>query len=684
MLGVMVAQPAAVSATAQTHEGFSVLGASTATDNGPPMAAQASATAGDIVFEQLKSGPPPHPYQLQERAANGTLTDLSTGSSGNSDYMPDVSPNGARIVFIGDRSCPDQPSADCESIVAMNSDGSGQVILQQGNANPGNPAESYSYYDPVWSPDGSQIAFVEQIYNSSYIAVMNADGTAKKLLTSGGKEVHPSWSPTKVNGRYRLAYEEDNTSSGDAQIFIMNSDGANKHPVATDSGFDDYVPVWSPDGNRIYFVSSQPGLNDSDSLRYYQSTNGFTGGSVARNWLGTVSGLVPDDQPRISADGSELTYSGPDSSGCNQIWIADTSSGTTHKLTNTGCNDQNYAPTFVLATWPNASTKTIVGLGDSVAAGEGINYGFIWTGSKWKPTGPSNPTWMDTTPALGANYQDCHQSGHGYPNLIALNGGNYKVYNMACTGASALQNNGLENGGVLDREIFGDGSSPPAQLGGTCTDCDPPSPVFNAHNPDVVLLTLGADDINFASWVSQCYAPGPSCNTKTNTAALHSQLGLEKIDLTTVLGQLNRWAGEHKALRVLVTNYYNPIDPGNTGYRDYSGPAGLGIVSGERTWIEKGVAALNSNIAADVTTAQSKDLHLSVSLVDLSSLLQNGTPANPGSHAWCTSDPWAYGPSIDYSIKGVFLGFNPAPFHPTPEGQDAIYQAVDTVLNAPA
>ncbi len=72
--------------------------------------------------------------------------------------------------------------------------------------------------------------------------------------------------------------------------------------------------------------------------------------------------------------------------------------------------------------------------------------------------------------------------------------------------------------------------------------------------------------------------------------------------------------------------------------------------------------------------------------MDLSSLFENGTQASPGSHAWCTKDPWAYGPSIDYPVVGgsVLPGTNPAPFHPTPEGQDAIYQAVNAILNSPA
>ena len=60
---------------------------------------------------------------------------------------------------------------------------------------------------------------------------------------------------------------------------------------------------------------------------------------------------------KISADGSLLAYSRPDgTSACNQIFtietgVGGTTAGTTHQLTDTGCNDWNSAPTFVPAEW---------------------------------------------------------------------------------------------------------------------------------------------------------------------------------------------------------------------------------------------------------------------------------------------------------------------------------------------
>lgn len=117
----------------------------------------------------------------------------------------------------------------------------------------------------------------------------------------------------------------------------------------------------------------------------------------------------------------------------------------------------------------------MVVLGDSVAAGEGVNYVFYWKGSGWVQNGPTSPTWNDTTTALGANFQECHQSNAAYGLYFSKFEG-YAVNNMACTGASVLseenQSGGHTPAGVLRYQDFGGGDIVPAQLGsGTTPRC---------------------------------------------------------------------------------------------------------------------------------------------------------------------------------------------------------------------
>lgn len=340
-----------------------------------------------------------------------------------------------------------------------------------------------------------------------------------------------------------------------------------------------------------------------------------------------------------------------------------------------------------------STPENLVALGDSVAAGEGINYDFTWNGSGWVE-GNSNPTWANTQVAMGKNYPQCHQSGQGYPNLVDAYGYSYNVFNMACTGASVLRNSGLEDGGVLDPELFdkagqpypenGSSSDPaltvPQQLGGTCAGCSSLSAQFNSHNPAVVLLTAGANDINFPHWLRTCYTDTASCNSSAHTTTLRSELYIEKADLRLSLAELNRWAGTKSSpLRVYVTNYYDPYSTSNTSCIDVNNGGHFpGIsVSGPNnglSWLMSGLSSLNSNISAEVTYAQHNDPNLSVHLVDLSGVMSG--------HQFCTADPWVYGISIDYPSWEHPLGSaNPAPSHPTPQGQNAIARAVSKALS---
>jgi hypothetical protein len=329
----------------------------------------------------------------------------------------------------------------------------------------------------------------------------------------------------------------------------------------------------------------------------------------------------------------------------------------------------------------SASTgQKLVTLGDSVAAGEGINYGWQWDGQYWNSQyGTATPAWVDTTPATGYNYQACHQSNYAYSRFLYSK---YTVYNMACTGASTMS--GMLNGYTLTDPDNGNTTSALQELGwggdtSLCSGCAAPSWQFDQHNPDVVLLTLGADDVHFGDWLGTCYGGTTACDTTDNTSQLNSDLSTQASNLRLDLTELNRWAGSKgKVLRVLVTNYFDPFQSTYAQCVDTSGAPLLttypwiGITQGEQTWIKNGLISLNGNINSEVSYANSNDSNLNASLVDISTAAAG--------HEFCTSDPWVYGPSIKYPAIGGGPGNSPAPFHPTPPLQQAIYQKVKTVL----
>ena len=72
----------------------------------------------------------------------------------------------------------------------MNADGSGQTRLTDNPADDGRP---------IWSPDGSRIAFASDRDGNWEIYVMNADGSGQTRLTDNPAwDFSPSWSTERA------------------------------------------------------------------------------------------------------------------------------------------------------------------------------------------------------------------------------------------------------------------------------------------------------------------------------------------------------------------------------------------------------------------------------------------------------------------------------------------------------
>ena len=121
-------------------------------------------------------------------------------------------------------------------IYVMNADGSNQVRLTQNDA---------TDYVPTWSPDGSKIAFASARDGETEIFVMNADGSNQVQLTQNNVvDVSPTWSPDGT----KIAFVS--TRDGDWEIYVMNADGSNQVNL-TQNDVNDGFPTWSPDGTKI-------------------------------------------------------------------------------------------------------------------------------------------------------------------------------------------------------------------------------------------------------------------------------------------------------------------------------------------------------------------------------------------------------------------------------------------------
>ena len=101
---------------------------------------------------------------------------------------------------------------------------------------------------PVWSPDGTRLAFDSPRNGHYQICVVPAAGGAETALTADtARNVQPAWSPDGS----AIAFASNRSGSFDVYVYTLAS--GNVRRLTTDSAAE-YQPAWSPDGRRILFA----------------------------------------------------------------------------------------------------------------------------------------------------------------------------------------------------------------------------------------------------------------------------------------------------------------------------------------------------------------------------------------------------------------------------------------------
>lgn len=236
-----------------------------------------------------------------------------------------------KIAFISDRT-------GNENLFIMDSDGQNQLSLTN---------DQYIQSNPQFSPDGSKILFVSyDFWNSLYsIFIVNIDGTGLVQLTDWQlPKIRPDWSPDGTKIIFELWLNQDvdiysielntlnkvnltNTIDDserspkfspdgtqivyirEADVFIMNTDGSSQQNI-TNSPRYEFFPMFSPDGQSIFFIVSAP-----NNFLYSVDLDG-------NNERLHIEGFYGTPGVYFSQDGSKILYE-DNVSGSKHVCIYD-------------------------------------------------------------------------------------------------------------------------------------------------------------------------------------------------------------------------------------------------------------------------------------------------------------------------------------------------------------------------
>ena len=181
----------------------------------------------------------------------------TTDDPGSETRLVDLKLSGDRLFLSPDRSkiafvhyVSGSPSA---GLSVINADGSG---LQQINLLPlpvGPDDELRIIDDPSWSPASDQLIFsgVKTGAAASEIYLATIDGSPVTNLTNdNANEISPVWSP---DGTLIAYYRQSSPGSFEYQLYVMQADGSNPTNVSNGPVISSRPPQWSQDSTRIAF-----------------------------------------------------------------------------------------------------------------------------------------------------------------------------------------------------------------------------------------------------------------------------------------------------------------------------------------------------------------------------------------------------------------------------------------------
>jgi Tol biopolymer transport system component len=266
---------------------------------------------GRLLLGLLASGGVAHPIGYVE-LDSGHVTQVSPVHDDGSDFSPVWSPDGTRIAYVTLKS--DGSSA---SLVVVNRDGTGASPID----------EEPDLQSPQWSPDGQMIAFIDR-----GAVVIGADGNGRRALGPGRplsdapdtEDGAMSWSPDST----RLAY------SNSHQVVVANADGTGMKiltltRVNPEQYYDRHVK-WQPGGKEILFIRAWGDNGGPQGVGLVDATTGSIRFVATQQSI--TSACWSPDGAWIAYTGTRIPHPGTTAHATSGVWVVRSDGSGEHQI----------------------------------------------------------------------------------------------------------------------------------------------------------------------------------------------------------------------------------------------------------------------------------------------------------------------------------------------------------------